>query len=127
VTAWASGCSWSEALEISGLPPGDLARTLSRVLDAVRQLGNLPYAPMRKRDLDVDNVDSPGLLMDTVSRGLHPQVRRLCRDAARLINRYPVKDPLPFEELDGDEVVDTLDEVLLLDDDDEAEEDESHQ
>jgi superfamily II RNA helicase len=50
VTAWASGCSWNEALEISGAAPGDLVRTLSRALDALRQLGNLPYIPARSLD-----------------------------------------------------------------------------
>jgi DSHCT (NUC185) domain len=87
VTAWADGCSWSEALQISGAPPGDLVRTLSRVLDAVRQFGNLPYSPMRKPDFLDDS---------STCRGLHPDIRRLCRDAARAINRYPVKDPLAF-------------------------------
>jgi superfamily II RNA helicase len=29
VSAWANGCSWSEALEISGAAPGDLTRILS--------------------------------------------------------------------------------------------------
>jgi hypothetical protein len=38
-----------------------------------------------------------GETVKVVSHGIHPEVRRLCRDAARAINRYPVKDPLPFE------------------------------
>ena len=93
VTAWADGCTWNEAIQISGgVPPGDLARTLSRVLDAVRQLGNLPFTPVRKYDLD--NSDT----VHRVSRGIHPDVRRLCRDAATAINRYPVKDPFSFED-----------------------------
>jgi len=78
-------------LELSGLPPGDLARTLSRVLDAVRQLGNLPFTALRKQDFE-DTVE-----IATVSRGLDPAVRRLCRDACLAINRYPVKDPFAFE------------------------------
>lgn len=114
VTAWASGCSWQEALEISGSPPGDLARTLSRVLDAVRQLGNMPYSPIRKQEL----LDGP--VVWDVSWGLHPEIRRLCRDAARLINRYPVKDPLQFEELD-DEDVEILDEIEQFFEEDEIE------
>jgi hypothetical protein len=38
-----------------------------------------------------------GETIKTDSHGIHPEVRRLCRDAARAINRYPVKDPLPFD------------------------------
>jgi DSHCT (NUC185) domain len=109
VTAWAAGCSWSEALQISGSPPGDLARVLSRVLDAVRQFGNLPFMPVRRRDFD-------GIMeVETVSRGLDPQIRRLCREATRAINRYPVKDPLAFET--PEEAEDFVDD----DTDDEAE------
>ena len=99
VTAWAAGCTWTEALRISGSPPGDLARTLSRVLDAVRQLGNLPFRPVRKQDL-FGSVETA-----TVSRGLDPAVRRLCREASHALNRYPVKDPLAFETAE-DEVED---------------------
>ncbi|KAL7567549.1 hypothetical protein ACA910_000153 [Epithemia clementina (nom. ined.)] len=96
VTAWAQGCSWSEALSLSGLPPGDLVRTLSRVLDAVRQLGNLPYEPIRKEGFSVGG--------SRVSPGIHPQIRRLCRQAATAIDRYPLKDPLSFEaSVDSDE------------------------
>ena len=114
VTAWASGCTWSEALAISGSPPGDLARNLSRVLDAVRQLGNLPYRALRKEDFaDIDG-DS-ALLMESLSRGLHPEIRTLCRDAARAINRYPVKDPLQFSEIADEEEI----EDVLTDDEDE--------
>ena len=77
-------------MEISGLPPGDLARTLSRVLDAVRQLGNLPFSAVRKQDFD-------GIVeIASVARGLDPVIRKLCRDAGRAINRYPVKDPFAF-------------------------------
>lgn len=100
VTAWADGCSWSEALRLSGgAPPGDLARTLSRVLDAVRQLGNLPFTPIRKDDR-----------RGKMPRGIHPDVRDLCRDAARAINRYPVKDPFSFEADQGDEPMGTEEE-----------------
>lgn len=105
VTAWAAGCTWSEALQISGSPPGDLARNLSRVLDAVRQLGNLPYRALRKEDFATIDGTS------TVSPGLHPDVRALCREAARAINRYPVKDPLQFAEIaDDDEIEDGLED-----------------
>lgn len=83
-------------MEISGLPPGDLARTLSRVLDAVRQLGNLPFAPARRQTFNS--------LRPIASQGLDPTVRKLCRDASLAINRYPVKDPFAFEvEADLDE------------------------
>jgi hypothetical protein len=34
----------------------------------------------------------------TVSPGIHPEIRRLCREAARAMDRFPVKDPLPFDE-----------------------------
>lgn len=114
VTAWTAGCSWEEAINLSGLAPGDLARTLSRVLDAVRQLGNLPFTPIRKEDYD----DSVGIA--AVSPGLDPILRRLCREASRAINRYPVKDPLAFETTEDDE-----DDEGESDDDEEApEEDE---
>lgn len=93
VTAWAEGCSWSEALHISGSPPGDLARILSRVLDAVRQFGNLPFSPVRRRDGAISSV----------STGLDPEIRKLCREASRAMNRYPVKDPLTFAATEEDE------------------------
>ena len=66
VTAWAAGCTWTEALEISGAAPGDLVRTLGRALDTLRQFGNLPFVPVRAIDLDgetaksVSDRDSPG-------------------------------------------------------------------
>lgn len=116
VSAWASGCTWNEALAISGSPPGDLARTLSRVLDAVRQLGNLPYRALRKSDF----ANGKGASVD-IARGLHPEIRSLCRDAARAINRYPVKDPLQFaeiEEISEEDIEDGLSEGDDDDDDD---------
>ena len=94
---------------LADAPPGDLVRTLSRALDALRQLGNLPYTPLRRGDLD-ENSGSTGV---NSPRGLHPEVRKLCRDAAKAINRYPVKDLLTFEtgeeddELDDEEDKDT--------------------
>ena len=91
VTEWAAGCSWSEALEISGLPPGDLVRTLHRAIDALRQFGNLPVNPARASDRDSG-------VKQEVSPGIHPDIRRLCRDAASAMDRYPVKDPLPFDD-----------------------------
>jgi len=117
VTAWAAGCSWSEALQISGTSPGDLARTLSRVLDAVRQLGNLPYVAIRRRRSSHDDVA-------VVSPGIHAEVRRLCREAAQAINRYPVKDPLAFETPVEDEEELEQDEEELEQDEEELEQDE---
>jgi hypothetical protein len=99
VTAWAGGCTWTEALQVSGLPPGDLARTLSRALDALRQLGNLPYRPVRRGDYGGDE-SSNGV---ATSPGIHPEIRRLCREAAKAINRYPVKDTLAFEGSDEED------------------------
>lgn len=99
VTAWASGCSWNEAVELSGSSPGDLVRVLSRVLDAVRQLGNLPFQPVRVDD------DWGCHKLQSTSPGIHPDIRRLCREAAKALNRYPVKDPLAFdtdEEIEDD-------------------------
>jgi len=105
VAAWANeDCTWTEALEISGLPPGDLARTLARALDALRQLGNLPYTPVRKGDIFLD-----GSSTKSVSPGIDPESRRLWREAARSINRYPVKDPLAFESADDIEEEDDED------------------
>lgn len=91
ITAWADGCSWSEALEMSGAAPGDLTRIIGRAMDAVRQIGSLKFNPLRKDDLDSEVIANP------FARGIHPEIRRLCREAAREMNRYPVKDPLPFE------------------------------
>lgn len=108
VTAWAEGCNWQEALELSGLPPGDLARTLSRVLDAVRQLGNLPYIPVRKSSSSNGH--------ENQSPGIDPTIRLLCREASRAINRYPVKDTFMFAEEEHEE---------LLEDDDTDHADES--
>ena len=92
VTAWAAGCSWNEALEISGSAPGDLIRILHRALDALRQFGNLPQNAARS----IDQVEQH------VSPGIHPDIRYLCREGAKLINRYPVKDPLPFDDEEED-------------------------
>jgi hypothetical protein len=107
VTAWTNGCTWNEAVQISGQPPGDLARTLSRVLDAVRQFGNLPFTPLRKQDLMNDDDDggssTPLAAVSAVCRGIHPDVRRLCREAAQGLNRYPVKDTLAMEGIDEEE------------------------
>jgi len=102
VTSWASGCSWSEALEISGSAPGDLARMLGRVLDALRQFGNLSFNPVRVSDMNEQGVQKASL-------GITTEVRNLCRDAARAMNRYPVKDPLPFD-TDTNEVEDDFDD-----------------
>jgi superfamily II RNA helicase len=103
VTAWASGCSWAEALETSGSAPGDLARMLGRVLDALRQLGNLTFNPIRASDYNPS-----GVL--TASLGISSDVRNLCRDAARAMNRFPVKDPLPFETDASEEIEDDFDD-----------------
>lgn len=91
VTAWAAGCTWNEALELSGLAAGDLVRTLHRALDALRQIGNLSINAARSLDSDTVQMEAPGL---------HPDIRRICRDAANAMDRYPVKDPLPFDEID---------------------------
>ena len=98
VTAWARGCSWSDALLISGAAPGDLARMLGRVLDALRQFSKLQFTPVRATN---------GQKM-ALSPGIHPEVRRLCLEAAKGINRYPVKDPLPFDADDDDDISDNL-------------------
>lgn len=116
MTSWANGCSWNDALKISGLPPGDLVRLLSRVLDALRQLGNLPYTPIRRNDYymeqdDERNLDSNEL---SVSRGIHPDIMHLCRLASKSMNRYPVKDSFMLDmnndDNDDDEIDDQNDE-----------------
>lgn len=89
VTAWANGCTWNEALALSGLPPGDLARNLSRVLDALRQLGKLPFSPKR---LDSSNC-----------RGLDSQLKKRCREASHAISRYPVKDSFMLDDEEEEE------------------------
>ena len=87
VTRWAAGDSWSDVLRMSGTAPGDLVRTLSRCLDALKQLGNVPYIPARGFD---------GTIRIEAS-GIHPKIRALCREAALEMDRYPVKDIMPFE------------------------------
>ena len=76
---------------MSGAAPGDMTRIIGRAMDAVRQFGNLKYHPLRKDDLE------GSASVDPFSRGIHPEIRKLCREAARAMNRYPVKDTLPFE------------------------------
>lgn len=114
VTAWADGCTWNEALEISGAAPGDLTRILGRAMDGLRQIGSLKFRAMRKQDYISDSV-----VVDPFTRGIHPDIRRMCRDAAREMNRYPVKDPLPFEVTDDDLIEE---DGILLEEDDAAEE-----
>ncbi|KAL3923456.1 MAG: hypothetical protein SGILL_001646 [Bacillariaceae sp.] len=111
VSAWANGCTWTEALEVSGAAPGDLTRILGRAMDGLRQIGALKYNPMRKKDYS----QGDGGLVDPFSRGIHPEVRRLCREAAREMNRYPVKDPLPFEVTEEDVVDDPVDADVVED------------
>jgi superfamily II RNA helicase len=91
VTRWAAGDSWSDVLKMSGAAPGDLVRTLSRCLDALKQLGNVPYVPAR-------GFDGDGVTIRTEASGLHPKIRALCREAAAEMDRYPMKDIMPFEE-----------------------------
>uniref|UniRef100_A0A6U3RH20 ATP-dependent RNA helicase Ski2/MTR4 C-terminal domain-containing protein n=1 Tax=Ditylum brightwellii TaxID=49249 RepID=A0A6U3RH20_9STRA len=110
VAEWASGCSWNEALEISGSAPGDLIRTLNRALDALRQLGNLPYVPIRGTDLD-------GVTVHETSRGIHPIIRKMCREAAIAMDRYPVKDPLLFDSEEGEDTSENDDEEQDISDD----------
>ena len=120
VTAWANGASWTEVIELSGSAPGDLARTLSRALDAVRQFGNLKYSPVRKSDIIDD-----GSVRHPFSRGLHPEVRRKCREAANAMNRYPVKDQLPFEAIEDELFEDDSEDAETVDEDDGEDEDEA--
>jgi len=114
VTKWAAGCSWEEALEISGLAPGDLARTLHRVLDTLRQIGTLSPDPLPEKGTEGE------------PRGVHPGIRLLCREAAKAIDRYPVKEPLLFdedEEGDEDTKVEEDENAELTDEDEEGDED----
>ena len=103
VTAWASGCSWNDALVLSGAAPGDLVRTLSRALDALRQFGNLPYIPARALNNGLPRLEASGI---------HPTVRSLCREAANAMDRYPVKDMLPFDEDDLESEDDAIGEEV---------------
>jgi hypothetical protein len=98
VTAWASGESWSEVLAMSGAAPGDLVRTLSRALDALRQIANLSYIPARGLDGSVQLEAS----------GIHPKIRSLCKEAVLEMDRYPVKDDFPFQENEEEDADDRL-------------------
>jgi hypothetical protein len=93
-------------VEMSGSPPGDLARVLSRVLDAMRQFGGLPFSAIRRQDFEKQTQT------EIVSRGLDQEVRRLCREAARAINRYPLKDPLSFTAAEDDDETEIEEESL---------------
>ena len=105
VTAWAGGCSWNEALELTGSPeaPGDLVRILHRALDALRQIGNLPVNAVRSTNASAGIVQSE-------SPGVHPDIRRLCRDAATAMDRFPVKEQLAFNDEEEEEEEDEDDE-----------------
>ena len=109
-------------MQISGLPPGDLARVLSRALDALRQLGNLPFTPIRRNDNIM--MGGGGGTRAVVSPGIHPEIRNMCRAAARSINRYPLKDPLAFaaSDDDGDDDEDEVEDDEMDDDGDESSE-----
>ena len=109
VTAWASGESWNDVLSMSGAAPGDLVRTLSRCLDALKQIGNLPYVPAR-------GFHGDGITIRTEASGIHPKIRALCREAANEMDRYPVKDIMPFE-------ADTEDEDVESEEDEEEQND----
>ena len=119
VTAWTAGCSWNEALEISGGAPGDLVRILHRALDALRQIGNLPVNAVRSMDASAGVVQKE-------SPGIHPDIRRLCRDAATAMDRYPVKDPLPFDDDEEKDDEDDEEDDEKLEEEDEGEGEESY-
>jgi hypothetical protein len=95
-------------LELSGLAPGDLARTLSRVLDSIRQIANLPYDPLRRSDVEITSQ------FGRAPRGFDPRLKDNCRRACEAINRYPLKDSLMFnqDEESNEEEVDVEDEEL---------------
>ena len=76
------------------MSPGDLIRTLHRALDALRQIANLPYNPVR-----------PFTKIHSEAFGIHYDILKLCREAANAMDRYPVKDTLlTFEDDSGSEV-----------------------
>jgi len=119
VTAWAEGCTWSEALELSSSnAPGDLVRMLNRVMDALRQFGNLPYNPIRRSEFYYNDDDVNDVLIRSSCPGISTKIRNLCRDAARAMNRYPVKDPLPFD-TESSEVDEEFEEKTETDDEEE--------
>lgn len=63
----------------------------------MRQFGGLPFSPIRRLDFEKQTQT------ETVSRGLDQEVRRLCREATRAINRYPLKDPFSFATSEDDD------------------------
>ena len=101
------------ALEMSGGAPGDLVRILHRALDALRQIGSLPVNAVRSTDASAG-------IVQMESPGIHPDIRSLCRDAANAMDRYPVKDPLPFDDDDEKEEENDEDEEEEDNDDDES-------
>jgi hypothetical protein len=69
-------------------------------MDALRQFGSLPYHPACSWDASSKSGVS--------SFGIHANIRKLCREAANVMNRYPLKDPLPLENeyIEGTVIVD---------------------
>ncbi len=68
VTAWSAGCTWDEALEMSKTVPSDLARVLYRSMDALHQLGSMPYHPAWSWDAPTkSNLSSFGIQPTYVS------------------------------------------------------------
>ena len=65
----------------------------------LRQLENLPINPARSTGVDSIYKETPDI---------HPDIRRMCREAAQSMDRYPVKDHLPFvnDEISAEESYD---------------------
>jgi len=51
----------------------------------------------------VRSTDASAGIVQMESPGIHPDIRSVCRDAANAMDRYPVKDPLPFDDDDEEE------------------------
>ena len=69
------------------MAPGDLIRILNRVMDGLRQIGSLPYHPVRDIGRDMQH-----------SVGIHPDIIYTCKTAAIGMDRYPLKDTLLFQQ-----------------------------
>mmetsp|Transcript_4783 Transcript_4783/g.11511 ORF Transcript_4783/g.11511 Transcript_4783/m.11511 type:complete len:403 (+) Transcript_4783:504-1712(+) len=84
VEGWVLGMQWSELVARTSVQEGDLIRIMRRVLDALRQIPNLPFV-------------AGGL-------GVGPELRLNARRALTLMDRFPVSDDVTYTVMDDERV-----------------------
>jgi hypothetical protein len=102
-TAWANGCSWKDALLLSGgMGPGDLSAALRKVMIVLRQLGNLANRDRNytnNNDVSLhwsDQQSSCSSSSTAVPNGIHPDILKICKSAHKLVSRFPIIENRPF-------------------------------